>query len=240
MTRGIWENSLLKIFLTRGPLGTFFRPLLYSCEEQMHFSFLNPLTDLADAIIAIADCRKRMIAYYWLCEVPRKIFEEIVLPDDTGYRLCRFLPDAEPSHAEDIAYLTQGYILSYLERILKVDHLFNETLNISLRDLEAIIDSAYGSPNKVAHYRRIFDEKAEQSSPADYPANFVIHHYYGSELLRSLAFSAATGNLPDGDMSRQLRNLSMTASRKLQAARYNTLLMLEDMKQSMARLSYDE
>ncbi len=234
MARGIWENSLLKIFLTRGPLGIFFRPILYSREEQIHFSFLDPLTVLANAIIAITDCRNRAIAYYWLCEVPRKIFEEIFLPDDTGYRLCRLLEYAESTHAEDIAYLTQGYVLSYLDRTLEVDQLFNETLNMPVNDLAAVIDSVYGSPNKVSHYRKIFNDKAEQDSPA---ADFIIHHYYAGELLRNLSSVATIDSILTRKLSRQLRNLSIFASRKLQTARYNTLLMLEDMKPTGTHLS---
>ena len=92
MARGIWKNSLLKIFLTRSFLGPLFRPLLYSQEEYIHYSFVAPFAPLANSIVKMRESRIKVIAYYWLVDVPRTIFEELFFLMEQMMLFVIFLP----------------------------------------------------------------------------------------------------------------------------------------------------
>lgn len=231
MSRGIWGNSLLKIFLTQGPLGSLFRPILYSREEQIHFSFMAPLLLTASEIRTITDYRKQSIAYYWLCEVPRNIFEEIFLPDEAGCKLCNFLRYAKIGNAENLAYLTQGYVLSYYERILENDRCFHETVNIPVAELENIAGLAYGDTEKISEYRNAFNEKACEDASDDFP----IHRYYAHELLRTINSSKSIAGII-AEETHQLNKLVLFGPRKLRNAKNNTLLLCEAIKESVDSL----
>lgn len=232
MSRGIWGNSLLKIFLTQGPLGSIFRPILYSREEQIHFSFMAPLLLTAAEIRAITDYRKRSIAYYWLCEVPRNIFEEIFLPDETGCKLCNFLNYAKTGNAENLAYLTQGYVLSYYERILKSDQCFHEMVDISVAELENLARPACGDAKIISKYRNIFNKQAGE----DEVDGFKIHHFYAQELLQTINPSQSSIGIITNE-SFQFNKLLLFGPRKLRNAKQNTMLLCEAINEAVDSLS---
>jgi hypothetical protein len=176
MARGIWENSLMKIFLTRSFLGPIFRPFLYSAEEYVHYTFLEEITMLTQEIIKIRNLEKRGLTYYWLIEVPRSLFEELFINSAENQRKCQIFYDSKVRDGSEIAYLTQGYILAIMPCILQKDESFNLRISPSISELEQIILAAYGAENRISYYQHYFqqllaDFRAEETNEA------VVHCY---------------------------------------------------------------
>lgn len=224
MARGIWQNNLLKIFLTRSCLGTFFRPLLYSPEEWIHYSFVEPLTELSNVIVKMRESRAKAIAYYWLIEVPRILFEELFFPDEADHSLCHLLTYAQRTNAEGIAYLTQSYALSYLEHALVRDCSFQKELVTTVADLQEIVASLHGVENQVAHYCEIFRDK--QLDGLLDSNGYDLHYFYAQEILSTL-----TSDLDIDEILRfesaQIHTLAMFGPRKLRNAKKTTMRMLD-------------
>jgi hypothetical protein len=171
MARGIWENSLMKIFLTRSFLGPIFRPFLYSAEEYVHYTFLEEITMLTQEIIKIRNLEKRGLTYYWLIEVPRSLFEELFINSAKNQRKCQIFYDSKVRDGSEIAYLTQGYILAIMPCILQQDESFNFQISPSISELEQIILAAYGAENRISYYQHYFqqllaDFRAEETNEA--------------------------------------------------------------------------
>lgn len=227
MARGIWQNSLLKIFLTRSCLGSFFRPLLYSKEECIHYSFVLPLTELSSVIVKMRESREKAIAYYWLIEVPRNLFEELFFPDGEDHPHCHLLAYAQGGNAESIAYLTQSYALSYLEHALVRDCAFQEELITTVADLHQIVASLYGIENQVAYYCEIFREK--QLDGLIDSNGYDLHYCYAKEILCALTSDLDIDEILQRE-SAQIHNLAMFGPRKLRNAKITTLRMLDTTK----------
>jgi hypothetical protein len=158
MARGIWENSLIKIFLTRSFLGPIFRPFLYSTEEYVHYTFLEEITMLTQEIIKIRNLEKRGITYYWLIEVPRSLFEELFINGVENRRKCQIFYDTKTRNGSEIAYLTQGFILAIMPCMLQKDESLNLQISPSISELEQIILSAYGAENRIFYYQHYFQQ----------------------------------------------------------------------------------
>lgn len=227
MARGIWKNNLLKIFLTRSFLGPLFRPLLYSQEEYIHYSFVAPFAPLANSIVKMRESRIKVIAYYWLVDVPRTIFEELFFPDGAEDALCHLLTYAQRADGEGIAYLTQSYALSYLEHALVRDSSFQEELTITAADLHKIIASLYGAENQVAHYCEIFREK-QRDGLLD-SNGYDLHYFYAQEILYTVTCNLDVDEILRSE-SAQIENLAMFGPRKLRNAKKTTLRILDATK----------
>lgn len=187
MARGIWENSLMKIFLTRSFLGPIFRPFLYSPEEYVHYTFLEEITMLTQEIIKIRNLEKRGLTYYWLIEVPRSLFEELFINSAENQRKCRIFVDSKARDGSEIAYITQGYILAIMPSMLQKDESVNLRISPSIIELEKIILAAYGAENRILYYQHYFqqlltDFKAEEANDAMVRCYIekVIDHISGS------------------------------------------------------------
>lgn len=171
MARGIWENSLMKIFLTRSFLGPIFRPFLYSAEEYVHYTFLEEITMLTQEIVKISNLEKRGLAYYWLIEVPRSLFEELFINNAENQRKCQIFYDSKVRDGSGIAYLTQGYILAIMPCISQKDESFHLRISPSISELEQIILAVYGAENRISYYQHYFqqlltDFRAEETNEA--------------------------------------------------------------------------
>lgn len=223
MARGIWQNNLLKIFLTRSCLGSFFRPLLYSPEEWIHYSFVEPLTELSNVIVKMRESRAKAIAYYWLIEVPRNLFEELFFPDEADHSLCHLLTYAQRTNAEGIAYLTQSYALSYLEHALVRDCSFQKELETTVADLQEILASLHGRENQVAHYCEIF--RGKQLDGLIDSNGYDLHYFYAKEILSTLTSGLDIDEILRSE-SAQIHTLAMFGPRKLRNAKNTTLRML--------------
>jgi hypothetical protein len=158
MARGIWENSLLKIFLTRSFLGPLFRPFLYSAEEYVHYTFLEDITILTQEIIQIRNLKKRGLTYYWLIEVPRSLFEELFINSVENQGKCQIFKDIKAKEGTEMAYLTQGFILAIMPYMLQKDESLDLSISPSISELEQIIIAAYGSKNRIFYYQYYFQQ----------------------------------------------------------------------------------
>jgi len=158
MARGIWENSLMKIFLTRSFLGPIFRPFLYSTEEYVHYTFLEEITILTQEITQIRNLEKRGLTYYWLIEVPRSLFEELFINGIENQRKCQIFNDIKAKDGTEIAYLTQGYILAIMPCMLQEDEYLDLRISPSMSELEQIIITTYGSENRIFYYQHYFQQ----------------------------------------------------------------------------------
>lgn len=158
MARGIGENSLTKIFLTRSFLGPIFRPFLYSAEEYVHYTFLEEITMLTHDIMAIPNLEQRGLTYYWLIEAPRSLFEELFITGGGNQKQCNVLDDTASKDGSELAYLTQGYILAILAHMLEKEERLQLHFNVKLSDLEEIIIAALGLDNRIFHYQHYFQQ----------------------------------------------------------------------------------
>lgn len=223
MARGIWKNGLLKIFLTRSFLGFIFRPLLYSCEENIHYTFLCPLTDLARQITTIRDCKKKALANYWLVEVPRTLLEELFLADGDNRRKWMLPEQLQTTDGSELAYLTQGYVVAHLGRMLAADDLFRSRFGISKDELRNIIYAAFGEQSRSLYYESRFSGLlASVAVPA-------VDSLYLQEMMGCLT-DTVTVNLLCGSQAEQIQPLVSFCLWKLLNAQQHTLTLLDFME----------
>ncbi|AJQ29603.1 hypothetical protein JBW_04272 [Pelosinus fermentans JBW45] len=158
MVRGIGENSLTKIFLTRSFLGPIFRPLLFSREEYIHDTFLEEITMLTQDIMAMPDLEQRGLTYYWLIEVPKSLFEGLFIITDHHQKMCNFSDYTNGKDGTGLGYLTQGYILAILPYLVEKDQLLDQLVHPTIDDLEKIIFTMFGPENLIFQYQNHFGQ----------------------------------------------------------------------------------
>lgn len=158
MARGIGENSFLKIFLTRSFLGPIFRPLLYSREEYIHYTFLEEITMLTQEIMAMPDLEQRGLTYYWLIEVPKSLFEGLFIIADHHQKKCNLSDYTNGKDGTGLGYLTQGYILAILPYLVEKDQLLDQLIHPTIGDLEKIIFTIFGPENLIFQYQNHFGQ----------------------------------------------------------------------------------
>lgn len=158
MARGIGKNSLTKIFLTRSFLGPIFRPLLYSREEYIHYTFLEEITMLTQDIMAMPDLEQRGLTYYWLIEVPKSLFEGLFIITDHHQKKCNLSDYTNGKDGTGLGYLTQGYILAILPYLVEKDQLLDQLIHPAINDLEKIIFTMFGPENLIFQYQNHFGQ----------------------------------------------------------------------------------
>ncbi|OAM96257.1 hypothetical protein SAMN04515679_4452 [Pelosinus fermentans] len=157
MVRGIGENSLTKIFLTRSFLGPIFRPLLYSREEYIHYTFLEEITVLTQDIMAMPDLEQRGLTYYWLIEVPKSLFEGLFIIGDHHQKKCNLSDYTNGKEGAGLGYLTQGYILAILPYLMEKDQL-DQLIHPAINDLDKLILMMLGPENLIFQYQNHFGQ----------------------------------------------------------------------------------
>lgn len=156
MARGIWKNSLLKIFLTRSPLGDILRPLLYTPKEHIHYTFLESMNIVTAPIFALHDLKNRGLTYFWIFDMPRTLFEEVFFPDDEEEATACSGDFFKAVDGEEPAYLTQAYAWFYLEYLLKAHDSVIAPYSKDLENLAAYLSSLFAPESKVFYYHNCF------------------------------------------------------------------------------------
>jgi len=181
MARGILKHGPIKTFLTRGILGGLFRPILYSKKDKIHYDFMGIITDTIESIDAKINNPNKMALQIWFSMAPLEHFELLFLPDINRKTLIPMLDKAEINNGKECAYLTQGFMLFYLEQLLKNSSEYAEKVKILLEDIDYTSKIIYGANNSILKYlnyfRKTFDR--EKIDPRDEP---IIYVYRATEL----------------------------------------------------------
>lgn len=227
MARGIRENSLLKIFLTRSFLGPIFRPLLYSREEYIHYTFLKEITMLTQDIMEIPDLEQRGLTYYWLIEVPKSLFEGIFITADDNKKKCNLSDYTLGKDGSGLGYLTQGYVLAIFPYLVEKDPLFNQSAHPAVDDLERIVFTIFGADNRIFQYQNYFRKLINDGVKE--PINDAISFYYIQQMIDHIKKN-----------SRVIRNENLPVIQretveyclwKLQNIKFSAVAMVRDFKQ---------
>jgi hypothetical protein len=226
MARGIWKNSLLKIFLTRSGLGLFFRPFLYSTEERIHFDLIESLTYSTEPILQIIDWKTRALFYYWLIETPQTLFEELFLANESNQRVCSFIDDARHAQESQVAYLTQGYVLYYLEKLLELDRYFCRKFGLDVIAMRQLVCSVFGLEHPMIYYEKKF------CNLEDAPQNLSqenIQAVYLDKMIQT--FYDKKNHTNYHQKSHEIQLCQEFCSWKMANARHVTLAMLAELEQ---------
>lgn len=228
MARGIWKNGLVKIFLTRSSLGVLFRPLLYTTEERIHFDFMESLTYFMEPILQIVDGKTRALFYYWFIEIPQTLFEELFFTNEVDQRVCSFVDQAHQAQASQIAYLTQGYVLYYLEKMLGMDHYFCIKFGLDVIALQQLVCSVFGPEHPMIYYEQKFHNIEDVSQ------NLSQYNIQAIYLDRMIQYLLGGGKKQENciEQSHEIQLCLEFCSWKMVNARHMTLAMLAELEQA--------
>lgn len=175
MARGIMQHGELKTFFTRGILGSLFRPFLYSKIDKINYDFVRVITETINGITKKINKPDQVALQIWFSMAPLEHFGLLFLPDETNETLIPMLEKAEVNGGRECAYLTQAFMLFYLEQILKNSPDFKEKTKISLKDIEDTCDIVFGEGNKTRQYLDYFRNSFDriQIDPRDEPIVYV-------------------------------------------------------------------
>jgi hypothetical protein len=222
MARGIWKNSLLKILLTRGFLGEIFRPLLYSSEEYLHYSFLAAMNAVTQQILALQDFKSRGLAYFWLIDVPRTIFEQLFFTDEDEQTAAGHSDFFKATDGSETAYLTQGYVWFYLEYLLNTNDSAIAPYSKDLRKVAALLSSLFVPESKIAYYHSYFTllSASAQDTMLEETAQLYI-----TQAINYLAIT--NGAVSVSATPAFIQTSSRKCAWKLENAKYTTVTMLK-------------
>jgi len=209
-------------------LGLLFRPFLYSTEERIHFDFIESLTYFTESILQITDGKTRALFYYWLIEVPQTLFEELFLANEANQRVCSFIDEAHPVQVSQVAYLTQGYVLYYLEKLLGMDHYFCGKFGIDGIAMHQLVCTVFGPEHRIFYYAKKF------YSLEDSPLNLSqenIQTIFLDEMIQALVYDGKSQENPI-QKSHEIRLCREFCSWKMVNARHVTLSMLAELEQA--------
>lgn len=181
MSRGIMKHGPVKTFFTRGILGDLFRPILYSKIDKINFEFVEVITKTIKGIDAKIHSPNKMALQIWFSMAPLEHFELLFLPDKNNNTIIPMLEKAEISNGKECAYLTQGFMLFYLEQLLKNSPEYKEKIKISIEDINNTCNIIFGENNRVLFYLNYFRNKFDRNiiDPRD---ESIIYVYRATEL----------------------------------------------------------
>lgn len=206
----------------------FFRPLLYSTEERIHFDFIESLTYFTEPILQITDGKTRALFYYWLIEIPQTLFEELFLANEANQRVCSFIDEAHPVQVSQVAFLTQGYVLYYLEKLLGTDHYFCGKFGIDVIAMHQLVCAVFGPDHLILYYERKFyslEDSPQNLSPENIQTIFL------DEMIQALVYDGKSQENPIQN-SHEIQLCREFCSWKMVNARHTTLAMLAELEQA--------
>jgi hypothetical protein len=96
------------------------------------------------------------LAYLWIFDVPRTIFQEVFFTDDEHQTAAYSIDFVKETDGREPAYLTQGYVWYYIEYILKINDSVISPYIKDLRNLAEFLTAAFATESKIAYYRDHF------------------------------------------------------------------------------------
>lgn len=181
MARGIMKHGPIKTFFTRGILGGLFRPILYSKVDKINYDFVRVITETIEVIDKKIPNQYNMALQIWLSMAPLEHFGLLFLPDENNEILIPMLEKAEVNSGRECAYLTQGFMLFYLEQFIKNSPDFREKTTMTLKDIDDMCDLFFGEGNKTRKYldyfRNLFDR-----SQIDFRDEPIMYVYESTKL----------------------------------------------------------
>jgi hypothetical protein len=181
MSRGIMKHGTVKTFFTRGILGGIFRPILYTKIDKINYEFVGVITETIKGIDTKVHNPNKMALQIWFSMAPLEHFELLFLPDKNNSTIIPMLEKAEISNGKECAYLTQGFMLFYLEQLLKNSPEYRGEIKTSIEDIDNTCNIVFGENNKVLKYLNYFRNTFDRSKidPRDEP---IIYVYRATEL----------------------------------------------------------
>jgi len=176
MSYSIFKHSSIKTFLTRGFLKKFFQPLLYSSQDRLHYTFAKCLDFQLRKLNTSVEEKYFERTSHWLIRVPKSFFELLLLSDRNSQSNLPLpiLKEKVGDNGNECAYITQAFVLSVLEQLLKNDKNYNEKFELPIEHFEVLVhDSLIGANSIVEHlnkYRKVFS-----SSKLDHRDAYIIY-----------------------------------------------------------------
>ncbi len=162
MQYGIFKHGQIKTFLTRGILKKIFQPLMYSSQDRLHYTFVKCLDFQLRKLFTTVEEKYLERTAHWLVRIPDHFFELLFLSDKNSQSklpIPIFKGNVE-NNGNECAFITQAFVLSELEQILKNDKEFKEVFGLSIEHFEILTyDSLIGHNSIVKYlnrYRKVF------------------------------------------------------------------------------------
>jgi hypothetical protein len=174
-------------------------------------------------VFSLQDCKSRGLAYFWICDVPRTLFEEVFLSSDEHQAAAYSSDFFKTKNGTEAAYLTQAYVWYYIEYLLSTNDSVIASYSNDLQSLAELFSYVFGPESKIAYYHNRFTRLLAASG-----ADNVREHaarLYLEETISYLANSKNTESLlsflPDF-IQASFRKCIW----KLENAKYTTIRML--------------
>jgi len=149
--------------------------------EQIYDSFLSVINDTTKVIDEKLDNLTKIALRVWLSSAPLEYFKLLFLPNEDNQIQIPILEKAEHNAGAKCAYLTQGFMLFYLEQILKNSVEYQEQVKIFPSDIDNACNIIFVANSYTLQYlnyfRHTFDNK--RIDPRDEP---IIYVYRATEL----------------------------------------------------------
>ena len=159
----------------RGLFGKQLRPLLYSDQVKLHYSFTERLNSqvafFQDKIQE--DFLDKTI--FWLIAVPEQLFEFVFLPDENGNISVPVLRGKIEPNGIKCAHITQAFVLWNLEQILKNSKDYQSELGLSIEHFEILTHDSIIGRNEIQTYLQKYREEFTKKyiNPRDWALIYV-------------------------------------------------------------------
>ena len=156
------------------------------------------------------------------------MFEELFFTNEVDQRVCSFIDQAHQAQASQIAYLTQGYVLYYLEKMLGMDRYFCIKFGLDVIAMQQLVRSVFGPEHPMIYYEQKF------YNIEDYPQNLSQDNIQAIYLDRMTQYLLAGGKNQENctEQSHEIQLCLEFCSWKLANAKYMTLAMLAELEQA--------
>ena len=109
-------------------------------EDFINFKFIEALSNTSKIIDEKIEEPKNTILNIWLYLAPMELFEHLYLPNEHGITYIPLLENAEYQNGEECAYLTQGFMIYNLERIITNSSEYKDQTGLSVEYIKNAID----------------------------------------------------------------------------------------------------
>lgn len=120
----------------------------------------------SEILLKKLDDENKFFWTYWMSIVPYKLFDQLFISD--SLIKVPVFKDADNNASYAPVYVTQAFVLYYLETLIQNDKKFSSKFNIKSSDIEDICNIIYSKENNpVLRYLEHFRDILSKSDPRD-------------------------------------------------------------------------
>lgn len=145
-------------------------------QDKIYKDFLDCLNFQLEKIPQHVIKDSELISAFWLCLVPRFFFELLFInkKKELSKPLVPILESRIENNGKECAFITQAFVLSQLEQILKNDKEYKTTIGLSIEHFEVLSHDSLIGKNSIMRYLNKY-RRVISSNKLDFRDSYVIY-----------------------------------------------------------------